>query len=402
MLRDIIAKRERELPVSTIGKLLEIAEEKKEYLSLGPGEPDFAAPKNVINVAIKKLKQGYTHYSPPEGIMELKQEIVKKLRMDNKIKAGQENVIVTTGSTEGILLTLMATIDPGEGVLIPDPGFLAYKPVIEVLNGIPISVPLHEKDGFEYDTDRMKELIIPEKTKSIILNSPANPTGTVLNKKNLEEIADFAVEHNLLIISDEAYERFVYEDARHVSIGSLNGLENRVITLFSFSKAYAMPGFRVGYAVGPESVISAMKKLHIFTTICAPTISQLAALEALRGSGKYVKIMLKEYDKRRKYIVKRLNEIDGINCRKPEGAFYTFPNITAFKMSSLKFSEWLLEKAKVVVVPGTEFGRHGEGYIRCSYATALPKIKIALDRMEKALKTFNIGEREIPRSLEVG
>ena len=385
MLRRCISERSEELPVSTIGKLLKIAVESKDVISLGPGEPDFGTPKHIVRAAKKRLDEGYTHYSPPSGRKELKEQIVKKLKKENGISVGSEQVIVTTGSTEGILLTLMCTIDPGEGVIITDPGFLAYKPTVEVLNGTPISVPLYEKDGWQIDVDKMKEMIIPEKTNAMIINTPTNPTGTVYTKKVLEELADFAREYDILIISDEAYEKLVYGDAKHISIGSLNGMDDYVMTLHSCSKTYAMAGFRIGWASGPEKLVSLMTKLHIFTSLTAPTLSQLAAMDAMKGPQKCVADMRKEYDRRRKLIVKRLNEM-GLTCKEPKGAFYAFPSIRDFGMNSLKISEWLLKEAKVAVVPGTEFGMHGEGYVRCSYATKYGLIEKAMDRMEKALR----------------
>lgn len=385
MLRDIIAERYEELPVSTIGKLLKIAGESKDIISLGPGEPDFDSPPHIIRAAKKILDGRYTHYSPPGGRQKFKEAIVRKLKKDNKISVGPENIIATTGSTEAILLALIATIDPGEGVLIPDPSFLSYKPTVEVLNGMPLIIPLEEKGGFELTTEKMERAIIPEKTRALIINTPSNPTGTVFSRKSLEEIADFAVEHDLLVLSDEAYEKLVYDDAKHVSIGSLNGMENYVMTLHSFSKTYAMPGFRIGYAAGPEKIVKAMTKLHIFTSLSAPTISQMTATEALNGPQGCVEKMRREYDRRRKMIIKRLNEIPGFCCANPKGAFYAFPNINSFKMKSLAFSEWLIDKAKVATVPGTEFGRFGEGYIRLSYATSYELIEKALDRIEKAL-----------------
>jgi aminotransferase len=381
MLRDVISKREKELPVSNIGKLLKIAEEKKDIISLGPGEPDFDSPPRIIKAAKRSLDRKETHYSPVSGRSDFKIEIAKKLRKENKIRAYPDNIIVTTGATEGILLSMLSCLDAGEGVLLPDPGFLSFKPTVEILNGIPISVPLEEDSDFCYDTEVMEDLIIPEKTKALILNTPANPTGGVYKKKKLEEIADFAVEHDLLIISDEAYEKLVYDDAKHVSIGSLIGMSDRVVTLHSFSKTFAMPGFRLGYAAGPPEIINAMKKLHVLTTLCAPTISQVTGMAALK-SGKETEMMRKEYDKRRKYMYSRLIDM-GIHCMEPKGTFYMFPAIHDFKMSSMKFCELLLKRERVAIVPGTEFGKHGEGYVRLSYATSLDKIKIAMDRIGK-------------------
>jgi aminotransferase len=377
-----ISEREIELPASIMTQLLKIAEEDKSIISLGPGEPDFNAPKNIIELACKKLREGFTHYSPPGGREELREAVAKKLKRDNGIDVSPEQVVVTCGSTEAILLNLLCTIDPGEGVLIPDPSFLAYKPTVEVINGMPLCIPHYEKDGFQFSLEEAKKTIIPEKTKVIIINSPANPTGVVFHRKTLEEIADFACEYDLTIISDEAYEKLVYDGEKHISIGSLNGVADRVVTLQSFSKTYAMPGFRVGYAAGPENLIKAMRRVHLYSSICAPTIGQLAAVEALTGPQKPVYDMVKEYDRRRKLIIKRINEIPGISCTNPKGAFYAFANISSFRMKSADFARMLLEKAKVAVVPGSEFGRCGEGYIRLSYATAYEKIERAMDNIE--------------------
>ncbi|HJW96851.1 MAG TPA: pyridoxal phosphate-dependent aminotransferase [archaeon] len=386
MKRNLISERASELPVLTIGKLLHIAEEDKSIISLGPGEPDFTAPKNIIAAAKRALDKGFTHYSPAAGRKDLKEAIIRKLRKDNRIHAGPENIVVTTGSTEAIMLALMCTIDPGEGVMYPDPGFLAYRPSIEALNGMALPIPLHEEDGFQIDVERMERQIVPEKTNVLILNSPSNPTGTVFSKKALEEVAGFAMEYDLLIIADEAYEKLVYGGAKHISIGSLNGMEDRVLTLHSFSKTYAMPGFRLGYAVGEEKLIAAMTKMHLFTSLCAPTLSQVAAIEALKGPQTAVRKMVREYDRRRRMIIRRLSEIQGFRCTEPKGAFYAFPNISHYKMKSYKFAEWLLKNAKVAVVPGTEFGRMGEWFIRCSYATEYKKIGKAMDNIERAVR----------------
>jgi aminotransferase len=386
MLRNVISEREKELPVSTIGKMLKLASEGRGIISLGPGEPDFTSPANVIREAKKALGKGMTHYSPIAGRSDFKKAVVKKLKKDNGIDAGEENIIVTCGSTEAILLALIATVDPGEGVLVPDPGFLAYQPAVEILNGMPIPVPLEEEKGFQLDVDVMEKRIIPEKTRVLIINSPANPTGTVLSRKVLEEVADFVIEHGLVVLSDEAYEKFVYGDARHVSLGSLNGMDNHVVTLQSFSKTYAMPGFRLGYACGPGELIGAMTKLHVFSSLCAPTVSQVAAIEALQGPQGTVEKMRREYDRRRKMILKRTREIPGWSCLEPEGAFYLFPNVRSMRMKSLKVSEWLLKEARVATIPGTEFGGMGEGFIRLSYATEYGLIEKAMDRIERVVR----------------
>jgi aminotransferase len=392
MMRDIISEREKDLPVSTLGRLLKIAVESRDIISLGPGEPDFGAPSHIVRAARKSLSEGYTHYSPPGGRKELKEAIAKKLGKENGIEASPDNIIVTAGSTEAILLSLMCTIDPGEGVLMTDPGFLAYKPTVEVLSGMPLLVRLEEQAGWQPDIEEMGREIVPEKTNAIIINTPTNPTGTVYTKRTLEDLADFAIEHDLLIISDEAYEKLVYDDAKHISIGSLNGMGDRVLTLQSTSKTYAMAGFRVGWACGPEKLVGAMSKLKLFSTVCAPTVGQMAALAALRGTQKPTEEMRKEYDRRRKFMLKRLEEME-LYCAKPQGAFYAFPNISQFRMRSLRFAEWLLKEAKVAVVPGTEFGRGGEGHIRLSYATDYRLIRKAMDRMETAVKRLRKKRR---------
>ncbi|MCK5023001.1 MAG: pyridoxal phosphate-dependent aminotransferase [Candidatus Aenigmarchaeota archaeon] len=388
MARRVISEREEELPVSTIGELIKITEESKGIVSLGPGEPDFDSPKHIIDFACKMLREGKTHYSPPGGRTELREAISKKLKRENNIDLPPEQIIVTCGSTEAIMLALFCTIDPGEGVLLPDPGFLCYKPTVEILNGMPLSVPHKESDGFQFKTEEAEKIIVPEKTNIMILNTPSNPLGVVYNKKTLEEIADFVTEYDITVLSDEAYEKFVYDGEKHVSFASLNGMDKRTITLQSFSKTYAMPGFRVGYAAGPENLINAMKKVHIYSSICSPTVSQLAAHMALTGPQKCITDMLKEYDKRRKIMIKRLCEIDGISCVNPKGAFYAFPNISRFGKKSLDFSKWLIKNAKVATVPGTEFGRMGEGYVRCSYATSYKKIENAMDQIENSLKNI--------------
>jgi len=386
VLRGIISERERDLPESTIGQMLKLCAESKDVISLGPGEPDFSSPPNIIRAAKRALDKKMTHYSPVAGRADFKEAVIKKLRKDNGIEASPENIIVTCGSTEAILLTLIATVDPGEGVMVPDPGFLSYTPTVEVLNGMPITIPLVEEEGFQLNVDVMKKRVIKKKTRAIIINTPSNPTGTVFRRKVLEEVADFAVENNLLVISDEAYEKLVYGDAKHVSIGSLNGMENYVMTMQSFSKTYAMPGFRLGYACGPADIVGAMTKLHIFSSLCAPTVSQVAGIEALRGPQGAVERMRREYDRRRRMIVRRCNEIPGMRCSEPEGAFYVFPNTKSFGMSSYDFSMKLLKDARVATIPGTEFGPGGEGYIRLSYATAYGKIEKAMDRIERMIR----------------
>ena len=383
--RRMISEREEELPEEELGNLLKISIENKNVISLGPGEPDFLPPKHVLKAMKRAVDNGFTHYSPPQGRAELLEEISRKLKRENNIEMPPENIVVTTGSTEAILLSLMSVVDPGEYVMVPDPCFIAYIPTIELLNGYPLSIPLSESSGFQLDAEELKKLLKePKRTRAIIINSPSNPTGAVYSKKVLEEVAEVAVDNNVLIISDEAYEKFVYR-GKHVSIGSLNGMEDYVLTLQTFSKTYGMAGFRVGYAAGPRKIIKSVTNLKVFSTLCTPTMSQIAAVAALKGSQSDIKKHVKEYDRRRKYIIKRINEIEGFTCTEPQGAFYAFVKFD-FKMNSLKLCKWLIENAKVVCIPGSDFGRYGEGYIRFSYATSYDKIVRGMERIEKALK----------------
>lgn len=379
-----LADRVNVIGTTKIEESLRIIEQHPEIISLGAGEPDFPAPPNVIKSAERFLEKGYTHYSPLQGRHELREELAKKLKQENKIDVNPEGIIITCGSKEAILLSILTLINPREEVIVPDPGYIAYRPIVELIDGVAKPLPLRENDEFEIHPDILKKSIT-KKTKLIIINTPSNPTGTVLSKKVLEEIVDIAIEKNLMIMSDEAYEKLIYDNSKHISIGSLNGVEDRVITIQSFSKTYAMCGFRVGYAVANEDVIREMKEFKICTTLAAPTFAQLAAVEALKNSS-YTRMMIKEYNRRRMMIVKKLNEIPRISCITPKGAFYAFPNIKDFKMSSNKFADFLLKKAKVVVIPGSEFGKYGEGYVRLSYATAYEEISIALDRIENTIR----------------
>ncbi|MBN1159902.1 MAG: pyridoxal phosphate-dependent aminotransferase [Candidatus Diapherotrites archaeon] len=379
------AERAEYLPTLTIGKFLKIAVEDKSVISLGPGEPDFTTPKPILDYA-KKMIDKNTHYSPVAGRSETKEAFADYLKKNNKIKVDPEKeVMITAGSQEALMLGLMCVVDPGEEVLVPNPGFLAYVPGCYMINASPVSIPLRYENGFAMDLDEVRKSITV-KTRAIILNTPSNPTGVVYSRSLLKELLEIAKENDLLIISDEAYERLVYGKAKHVSIGSLPGAKENVLTLHSVSKTYAMAGFRVGLAAGPEKIIDAMTKLHISTSLSAATISQIAVAHALsKGYSNEIEKMRKEYDRRRKLIVGRLAEIDGFDLHEPQGAFYAFPKIN-FKMKSYDFSMWLLKNAKVACIPGTEFGSYGEGFVRFSYATEYSLIEKALDKIESATK----------------
>ncbi|MBI2105861.1 pyridoxal phosphate-dependent aminotransferase [Candidatus Woesearchaeota archaeon] len=379
-----VSEREKHLPNYTLPELLRILHESRTIISMGAGEPDFSAPSPLLRYA-SSIVHKTSHYAPTQGLKELREAICKKLKKENKISTNTENIIVTTGSQEAIFASLITTTDPADNVLIPNPGYLAYYPAVELGGAKPVSYFLKEKDHFQPDPDEIKKLA-NKKTAGIIINSPSNPTGQVYSKKLLEEIADIARNKNIYIYSDEAYERLIYDDEKHISIASLNGMKDYVISLFTFSKSYAMCGFRIGYAVVPKKVSDPLMESSHFLTISAPHLGQLVAVKALSLPNRHIDRMVRAYDRRRKYLVKRLNKT-GLITKMPKGAFYAFSNIRHItKKNSYDFSQDLLKKAKVAVVPGTEFGNHGEGFIRFSYATKLFLIKKALDRIEKYLK----------------
>lgn len=379
------AERTFDLPNTRFQEIMTKATEGKGTISLSIGEPDFPTPKHIVQATKKALDNGYTHYSAPQGFLELRKAIAEKAKKENKIDCDEKNVIVTTGSNEAILLSIINLIDPGEEILCPNPGFLSYIPTIELMNGNPKTYSLKEENDFQIDIEELKELV-SNKTRAILINTPSNPTGSVLKKKCLEKIRDFAIENNLMIISDEAYEKLVFGEEKHISIASLNGMKERAITIQSFSKSYAMPGFRVGYAIAPEWFIKTLIRIKMYSSLCTPTMNQIAAETALNGNQKCVETMRKEYDKRRKIVLERIAELDELNISsKPSGAFYAFPRIEN-KMNSQQMANFLLKKARVLTVPGTEFGSHGENHIRISYSAHRELIQKAFDRIEKAFK----------------
>ena len=379
-----VSERERSLPKDILPELLRILYESKGIISLGAGEPDFTTPKPILRYASNILPKA-THYAPTQGLKELRESITKKLKKENNLLTLPENVIVTTGSQQAIFSALLTTTDANSQVLIPNPGYMDYFPAVKMSDAKPISYVLKEQNNFLPDPDEIKKLA-NRKTKVLIINTPSNPHGQVYSKKLLEELADIAIEKNLYIFSDEAYEKIVYDDNKHISMASLNGMKNYVLTFQTFSKTYAMCGFRVGYVIVPKKLTEAMIESSNFLTVSAPHISQLMAIKALSLPKFYVNRMVKSYDKRRKYLVKRLNSLN-LTTQMPKGAFYAFSNIrNVTKKSSSEFSKDLLKKAKVATLPGIEFGKHGEGYMRFSYATKLFLIKKALDRIEKHLK----------------
>ncbi len=353
-------------------------------ISLGMGEPDLQLPENIFDCCAMK-----SEYSPPSGIQQLKNAICRKLEKENRISAQPENIVVTCGATEGLFLSGLATVNPKDEIIIPDPTFIILRSMFEIFGSKSVPLQLREQEKFKLNTDDMRKAVTSN-TKIIVLNSPSNPTGAVFDKKLLEEVADIAIEHDLLVFSDEAYENLIYE-GHHNSIASLNGMIDRVVSFYTFSKTWAIPGFRLGYLCAPPDIAQSITKLHPYTTICAPTISQILGTYLLENSDNlrhHIVFMRNEYKKRRDLIVRRLNEL-GLRTMNPEGAFYTFSDISSFSGNSIAFANTILKKAKVAVVPGSEFGKYGEGYVRCSYTVPICKIEEAMNRIENNLKHLN-------------
>ncbi len=372
---------------SEIRKLFDLAQGVEGLISLGIGEPDFDTPEHIKEYAKEALDRGMTHYGPNAGLMMLREAIAEKLRKQNGIDADPKTqIMVTVGANQGFLMGLATFLKDCEEVLIPSPMFVSYAPAVILAGGKPVEVPTYEENEFRLSVDDLKKHVTG-KTRALIINTPNNPTGAVLTKRDLEEIADFAVEHDLMVFSDEVYEHFVYDGVKNHSIASLDGMFERTITVNGFSKTFAMTGWRLGFVVAPEWVIERMTRFQMYNSTCPVTFAQYAAARALRDerSWKAVEEMRKEYDRRRNLVWKRLNEM-GLPTVKPKGAFYIFPRIKDTGLTSKEFSELMLMEAKVAVVPGSAFGKAGEGYVRISYATAYEQLEEAMDRMEKVLR----------------
>ncbi len=380
----MISNRVKNVPFSGIRKFFELVQNTEGVVSLGVGEPDFPTPEPIKDAGIRAIESDKTAYTSNYGILELRKRISNKLKTENNITANPESeILITTGTSEALDLSIRAILNPGEEVIIPEPSYVAYGPTIWFASGTPVSVKTTEENEFRVRPDDIKEKIT-KKTKAILIASPNNPTGSVLKRKELEEIADLACDHNLIIISDEIYEKLIYDKEKHYSIGSFNGMQDRTITINGFSKSHAFTGWRLGYACANSEIIEAMMKIHQYAMLCAPSIAQYAILPAF-DCGAIVNTMVQEYDRRRRLLVHGLNNISNskISCIMPEGAFYVFPNIKETGMKSEEFAEKLLKDAGVAVVPGNVFGESGEGYIRCSYSVSRDTINEALNRIEK-------------------
>lgn len=377
-----IADTVKNAPPSLIGKVLRITAEYKDVISLGLGEPDFDTPPHIVEAGIKALQEGYTHYTSNLGIAELREALQKKLKKDNNIHVDTDEIICTAGAGTAIDLLMRAVINPGDEVLVQDPGYFNYIYIGAFIGAKIVPVHVKEENAFSLDPEDLEEKIT-EKTKLLIINSPANPTGSIIPKKYLKKIADIAIEHDLLVLTDEIYEKLIYDES-HFSVLSMPEMKERCILVNGFSKAYAMTGWRIGYAAGCREIIEKMGMIQVYSGICPPSVSQRAAIAALEGDQNCVEAMRKEYDKRRPYLVTRLNSM-GIPTVMPKGAFYAFPNVAEYGKSEDVW-KFFLEKAGVAATPGTAFGKYGEGYLRFSYANSLENIEKALDQIEEVIK----------------
>ena len=380
-MKNRISSSAKSVPPSGIRKFFEMVLGMPDVISLGVGEPDFETPWHIREATIYSLEQGYTMYTSNYGLMELREEISSNFAKKNSLLYSPESeVLITTGVSEGYDLAIRALVNRGDEVIIPEPSYVSYKPCVVFASGSPVQVATFAKDEFKITPEQLKTAIT-EKSKVLVLNYPNNPTGATMTKKDLEEIADVVTDHDLLVISDEIYGMLTY-NGPHTTFSSLNGMKERTVILDGFSKAYAMTGLRIGYSLAPEDITEAMMKVHQYTMLCAPITGQIAAIEALKSGYNETETMKREYNRRRKVIVKRLNKM-GLECPEPKGAFYAFPSIKSTGLSSEEFATQLLKKENVAVVPGTAFGNCGEGHIRCSYATSIDTLKTALDKIEK-------------------
>ena len=370
------------IPPSGIRKFFDIVSEMKDAISLGVGEPDFDTPWHIREEGIYSLEKGRTFYTSNAGLKDLKIEIHNYLeRRCNVCYDPDHEIMVTVGGSEAIDVAMRAMIEPGDEVLIPQPSYVSYTPCCVLADGVPVSIELEEKDRFRLTPEKLLEKITP-KTKILVLPFPNNPTGAIMEREDLEKIAEIILEKDLFVISDEIYSELTYAKEDHVSIASLPGMKERTVLINGFSKAFAMTGWRLGYACAPEIILKQMLKIHQYAIMCAPTTSQYAAVEALRNGDEDVKHMRESYDQRRRFLLNAFQEMN-LDCFEPQGAFYMFPSIKRFGMTSEEFATRLLREEKVAVVPGTAFGDCGEGFLRVSYAYSLKSLKEALSRIKR-------------------
>ena len=380
----LLAPAAKEMRPSGIRKFFDLAADMPHCISLGVGEPDFKTPWSIRDAGIRSLEQGKTKYTANAGIKELRAEICRYLsrRMDLEYKP--ENVLVTVGGSEAIDMTIRALVAPGDEVIIPEPCFVCYEPITQLTGGVPVHIATKAEDEFRLTPEALRAAITP-RTKLLILPFPNNPTGAAMDRQTLEGIAEVLRGTDIMVLSDEIYAELTYGLDRHVSIASLPEMKERTIVVNGFSKAYAMTGWRLGYAVGPQPVISVMTKIHQSCIMSAPTTSQYAAIVALRSCDDEIEIMRDEYNRRRRYVVKALNDM-GLTCFEPRGAFYVFPSIRVSGLTSEEFCERLLREQEVAIVPGDAFGASGEGFARISYAYSVDHLQTAMRRIRRFLE----------------
>ena len=378
------SEKARRLPPSKFAEIRKLVMERTDIIRLELGEPDFDTPQHIKEAAIEAINEGFTHYTSSEGLLELREAVARKLKRENRIEADPETeILITDGGLGAIYAAIQSLVNPGDEVLVFDPAWPRYFQNVLLVGGIPKNILLEEKDGFVPDVDEIKKHVT-KKTKLIILNTPNNPTGAVVPKNVIEEIGDLAVERDLILILDEVYERIVYE-TKHFSLATHSDLKDRIITVFSLSKTYAMTGWRIGYVVSQANIIEAMGKVGGYANACRTSFAQKAAIAALDGPQDCVNIMVKEYRKRRDLIVERLKEMKAFSVTKPTGAFYLYPKLL-LDVESPDFTKQLIEKANVAVMPGTAFSMKGEKYVRISYANSMENISEAMNRVQRMVR----------------
>ena len=383
------SQRSSGIPLSGIRYVFEKAQKMTGLVRLELGEPDFETPRHIREAAKRALDKGFTHYTSSQGLLELRTELARKLERDNAIAANPDTeIIVTAGACCAIDLAMLALVNPGDEVLLPDPAWPHYEPCAKLADARVVRYPMTEEDNFTPDIQAVIERIT-SKTKILLINSPSNPTGSVINMSTLKEIANLAEQYNLIVISDEVYEKLIYSGESYQSFAAINGMGERTITINAFSKTYAMTGWRLGYAVARANIITEMTKLNLYANTCANSVAQVSGIEALTGPQDCVGEMVQEYDRRRRYVMERSMKLPSISFPQPRGAFYIFPNVSKLGMSSMDFCLHLLENGRVSTVPGSAFGKQGEGHLRISYAASMENLKEGFDRLERVVSNLS-------------
>jgi len=380
------SRRAGSIKPSAIRKMLELSAKMENIVHMEQGEPDFPTPRHIVEAAEDAMRKGFTHYTEINGTLELREAVAEKLERENGVAVDPKaEVTITSGTQEAIFITAMGFLNPGDEALVLDPYYPAYFEDTLLAEAVPVAVPLNEEENYRVDMEIL-ESKVSKRTKIIWMCNPSNPTGHVFSKDDLEVIAEVAKKHNLIVFVDEIYEKLVYEGARHISLGALPGMEDRTITANGFSKAYAMTGWRIGYVAAEKKLSATLRTLHYYVALCPNSISQKAALAALTGPQNCVQEMVREYDRRRRLVVEELNKIEGLSYIPPKGAFYVFPNFSKIEKSDEEMALRLLKEAKVVTVPGSGFGKMGEGHLRISYSVSYEEVKEGMTRIRECLK----------------